>query len=363
VEQGGQVVTRRATYGTNGDPSEWLPLHSQRQFCEFVDVRSTGNGRPLRLSLDLATLWSTEPTLATLAYYEPSPPQPAEVDADPAAAYCTQLGGASSFGGQENPAGGSWVPDEPSGDENVQLFDHCLFPDESTIDKTALISNSLGITVGVDLRTVLRYRPAQLPQIYPGGEPRETTAPGVPALPVTPNEPPEPDPDAVAYCEEQGGQVILRTFAYNANADPDQWLLLGTPTHFCEFDAQPDTTADPGSHIAVDLDTFYSEEPTLAALAYLAQPSMGDIPPGVNPAPVYCSQLGGSSTPTGPDNITGGGWTNQEQPVFVVLAMCVFADGSMIDDWGVTYHTNGAIRGADLAPLLRYQPDTLPTIY
>lgn len=361
LEQGGQVLTRRATYGVNGDAAQWLPLHGVRQFCEFVAPTAAANAGT-RISLDLATLWSTEPTLATLAYYEPPTPQ----TPGSATAYCTQLGGASTFGGADNPAGGSWALDATGSGNAEQLLDHCLFPDQSTIDQTGLLNNATGnatgTVLGVDLRTVLRYRPAQLPRIY-SGEPRETTAPGVPALPAAPNAPPTADPDAAAYCEAHGGQVLLRTFFYNTNADADQWLQLATPTYFCEFDAQPGSTADPGSHIAIDLDTLYSTEPALAVLAYLEKPPLGEVPMGVNPASVYCSQLGGSSIPTGPGNAAGGGWVNQEQPVFTVMSMCVFADGSMIDEWGITYHTNGAIRGADLAPILRYQPSTPPAVF
>ena len=95
----------------------------------------------------------------------------------------------------------------------------------------------------------------------------------------------------------------------------------------------------------------------MAAMAYLNAVPLGDVPPGVNPAPVYCSQLGGSSTPTGTENVAGGGWVNEDVPVFTIMAMCVFADGSMVEEWGITYHTTGAIRGADLGQILRYSPE------
>jgi putative hemolysin len=155
----------------------------------------------------------------------------------------------------------------------------------------------------------------------------------------------------------------LRTFFYGTNGDRSQWLQLGTPAHFCEFEAQPGTTADADSRIAVGLGTLYSEAPTLAALAYLKPPPIGEISAGVNPAPVYCSQLGGSSSPTGPDNAAGGGWVNEAEQVFVVMAVCVFPDGSMSDEWGLTYHANGDIRGADLSSILRYQPETVPDVF
>jgi len=38
------------------------------------------------------------------------------------------------------------------------------------------------------------------------------------------------------------------------------------------------------------------------------------------------------------------------------ISMCVFPDLSIIDSWGLTYHSNGTIRGADLSSLLRYRP-------
>jgi putative hemolysin len=364
VEKGGRVITRHATYGIYNDPTEWLRLNGERQFCEFLEAPDGGeDGVRSRISLDLATLWSTAPTLAALAYYEPPPPPAPEPGVKLAFVYCAQLGGTAYFGGQDNPAGGSWATAEGNSAENEQLIDHCLFPDQSAIAQTGLYDNANGTIDGLDLRTVLRYRPAQLPQIYPGGEPRETTAPGVPALPEAPNGVPEPNPDAAAYCEAQGGQVLLRTFFYGTNGNRSQWLQLGTPAHFCEFDAQPETTADADSRIAVGLETLYSEEPTLAALAYLEPPPMGEVPAGVNPAPVYCSQLGGSSSPTGPDNTAGGGWVNEAEPVFVVMAVCVFPDGSMMDEWGLTYHSDGAIRGADLSSILRYQPETVPDVF
>ena len=44
------------------------------------------------------------------------------------------------------------------------------------------------------------------------------------------------------------------------------------------------------------------------------------------------------------------------------MSLCMFADGSAIDEWGITYYANGDVRGADLATKMRYQPDgSLPT--
>jgi hypothetical protein len=46
------------------------------------------------------------------------------------------------------------------------------------------------------------------------------------------------------------------------------------------------------------------------------------------------------------------------------MDMCVFADGSAIDAFGIFYYANDTVRGADLAPLFRYQPGTrLPAVF
>ena len=55
---------------------------------------------------------------------------------------------------------------------------------------------------------------------------------------------------------------------------------------------------------------------------------------------------------------------HRTQPVFVVMNLCVFADGSAIDEFGLWYPANGIVPGADLAPLLAWQPGgDLPPVY
>lgn len=46
-----------------------------------------------------------------------------------------------------------------------------------------------------------------------------------------------------------------------------------------------------------------------------------------------------------------------------VIAMCIFPDLSSIDSWGLTYHSDGTIRGADLTNLLRYKPPQAPQVF
>jgi hypothetical protein len=46
------------------------------------------------------------------------------------------------------------------------------------------------------------------------------------------------------------------------------------------------------------------------------------------------------------------------------MSLCMFADGSAIDEWGITYYSDGTVRGADLATKMRYQPDgPLPAVF
>jgi putative hemolysin len=160
------------------------------------------------------------------------------------------------------------------------------------------------------------------------------------------------DPVAAGnYCMQVGGAVRLRYPAYGTNG-PDPLPLAGE-RRFCEF------TADDDSSIAVALGTLYTTAPTLAALAYRSPPPLQPGPPSANPSSRYCSQLGGTDE-FGGVSAAGGGWvlempeTDGAPPD--VVAMCVFPDLSSIDSWGLTYHAGGVVRGADLDPLLRYQP-------
>jgi hypothetical protein len=49
---------------------------------------------------------------------------------------------------------------------------------------------------------------------------------------------------------------------------------------------------------------------------------------------------------------SGSGWAAQAGDA--PHAMCVFADMSAIDDWGLLYHTNDIIRGKDLATVFKF---------
>ena len=159
------------------------------------------------------------------------------------------------------------------------------------------------------------------------------------------------------YCVSVGGQVQERQATWNTNSDPSQWVDLGRTMEVCRFKADDEA----GSRIYVDLLTLWSESPSLAAAAYLAKVPMSDEPPAGNPASFYCADLGGSSQ--WGSGAAGGGWVNLDDPDDQVVAMCVFPDGSTIDEWGLAYHSDDVIRGADLAPLFRADPSAFPPIY
>ncbi len=164
---------------------------------------------------------------------------------------------------------------------------------------------------------------------------------------------------AAAYCVEQGGQVQTRTADWGTNGDQNGWLALGGTTDMCRFQANDEGT----SRIYVDLNTLYSTQPTLAALAYLSKLPMTPKGSGANPATGYCTDLGGSSA-FGGGGASGGGWVATDDPVDTVVSLCVFPDLSFIDEWGLAYHSNGDIRGADLTKVMTFQPGSdVPTVF
>jgi hypothetical protein len=149
------------------------------------------------------------------------------------------------------------------------------------------------------------------------------------------------------YCLKKGGEVDVRAPYFNTNADEQDWLRLAGERQFCKFTSKKD-----GSRIFVELSTLYSEQPTLAALAYYALVPVGTC--NGNPASCYCSLLGGSDL-FGGINAAGGGWVKKSDPVDTVLETCIFPDMSTIDSWGLAYHSFGITRGKDLSKVLRFK--------
>jgi putative hemolysin len=148
------------------------------------------------------------------------------------------------------------------------------------------------------------------------------------------------------YCLQQGGEVMERIPYYGTNGSNP--LRLAGSKRFCQF-----TAADDGSRIHVLLDTLYTPNPSLAALAYYAMQAYNGECNG-NPASCYCTQLGGSDQFGGTTG-AGGGWV-KKGTVDLVLEACIFPDMSTIDSWGLFYHSAGIVRGKDLNGVLRF-PD------
>jgi len=169
------------------------------------------------------------------------------------------------------------------------------------------------------------------------------------------------DAAARQYCTDKGGMLVDRTATWNANADPAAQLPLAETITFCEFESgQGDGT----TRISVDLVTLSSTSPTLASVAYLSDVrTTQPREPSVNPAQFSCATDYAGSSAFG-SSAAGGGWLDPSQPVFTVIDMCVFPDLSAIDAFGLWYHANGVVRGADLATKFRYDPgDRLPAIF
>jgi putative hemolysin len=143
TKHGGVVQTRIPEYNTNGGTP--LVLAGQAQFCQFTSKKDGS-----QINVLLATLTTTQPSLAALAYY--AEVQLGSCNGNPASCYCTLLGGSDSFGGI-NAAGGGWVLSTDSTD----VLEACIFPDMSSIDSWGLAYHSAGIIRGKNLAKVLRY--------------------------------------------------------------------------------------------------------------------------------------------------------------------------------------------------------------
>lgn len=157
--------------------------------------------------------------------------------------------------------------------------------------------------------------------------------------------PPKAAPEATpaGYCKATGGTAERMLPWANTNADPALWAPYGGPTGVCAY------TAADGSMMALFNQTLVSPLPTMAALAYYAKVPWDGKGFG-NPAWLYCKQLGGTQQIGSMGS--GSGWAARRGDR--VFSLCVFADRSAIDDWGLFYHSNDIIRGVDLATVLRF---------
>ena len=158
------------------------------------------------------------------------------------------------------------------------------------------------------------------------------------------------------HCTDSGGDALAARPEWNTNSDPENWLELGGAVELCRFENGADDT-----RIYVDLVTLYSEQPTLAGVAYLSQvPPSLPRQPSSNPATFNCAALGGSAQ--WGSGVSGGGWVTSDRPTEVV-DLCVFPDLSFIDEFGIFYYADGTVRGKDLSTVMRYDADPLPGVF
>jgi hypothetical protein len=152
----------------------------------------------------------------------------------------------------------------------------------------------------------------------------------------------------------------------------NEQIALRKEMQFCNFEGREVENPDTGfrSQIEIDVDSLYADAPTLALLAYLQAPppDMTGYKLGVNPSTVHCGQLGGSTVFGKADDPSSGGWVKavgDTTNAFDVMAFCIFADGSAIDTWGITYRSDGGtIRGVPLETVVRYKPMSgYPNLY
>jgi hypothetical protein len=98
------------------------------------------------------------------------------------------------------------------------------------------------------------------------------------------------DPAAAEWCANHKGTVVDRYPASNAASDTP--VAMGPAVRFCEFTGGEGV--DPSdSRISIRLTTLASDQPAMAATAYLTKPEMAESGGSGNPASVYCADLGG----------------------------------------------------------------------
>lgn len=147
LSKGGEVDVRQPYFNTNDSEQDWLQLAGSREFCRFISQKDGS-----RIYVLLSTLYTQKPNLAALAYY--AKVQPGSCNGNPAACYCSLLGGSDSFGGI-NLNGGGWVK---KSDPEFTVLEACIFPDMSSIDSFGLFYHSAGIIRGTNLSKILRFK-------------------------------------------------------------------------------------------------------------------------------------------------------------------------------------------------------------
>lgn len=141
----------------------------------------------------------------------------------------------------------------------------------------------------------------------------------------------------VAYCQSTGG--VPETYHYYDYSGH----VYARSARVCNY---PDASGtDPYGHAIVDLATLYAEKPTLAALAYYAKPAWNGKTVTGQPAKDYCLQLGAAPS-------THGSYKRYRNDG--ESGMCMFEDGSYMEEWTLFYNQGGTPRGIDLTTVLRF---------
>ena len=129
------------------------------------------------------------------------------------------------------------------------------------------------------------------------------------------------------------GTVQVREAMFGTNDDPSTWMDLGRSVELCRF------TDEGGNSIFVDTLTLASPGPTLASVAYLSKSRCPDtIPTRATRPTAYCAEAGRVVRVSARVPRAVAGWTPRSG-CRRRRDMCVFPDGSMIDEWGLAYHS------------------------
>src|SRR5829696_6532987 len=99
----------------------------------------------------------------------------------------------------------------------------------------------------------------------------------------------EGDSAVAEWCTSHQGTVVDRYPASNASSDAP--VAMGPMVRFCEFTGG-EGAEPPDSRISVRLTTLASDQPSMAATAYLTKPDMAESGGSANPSSVYCADLG-----------------------------------------------------------------------
>ncbi len=161
---------------------------------------------------------------------------------------------------------------------------------------------------------------------------------------------------AAEYCESGGGTMETRRPYWGTNLDQSPWVQLPGSIDLCRFEASDE------SRIYIDATSLAADSASLAASAYLAKLPMPSETNGGNPAAVMCQTTVGGTSSWG-TSANGGGWVNLDDPTFTVVDLCVFPDGSAIDEWGIAYYSGDTVRGADLATKFSFDSDSIPPMF